>query len=548
MSRLGGRSLYAQKRREHGPQGERFSPIRIDLCREPRTAGGEPELLESYGGLWDRRRKDYVDEADEACRFTLHEGQMDVARWFVEWTRAYARGERLEVDVVTGNDNRVERRVVRSMTMAGGRRGGKTNAAVKFAACFAVMRPRSRVWLVSEDFPKTEELELDLLGLLPSTWYVHLGAPWYKFTLVNGSIIWLRSAHDPEKLKRGRCDFAVFNEAQNIAKRAYVNVRGALSDKGGLCVLAANPPDQPIGQWVDEHVEETVAKRRAAVYFFIDPRKNPHIDYGGLEDLRSEVDDRTYAIEVLGEFRPRTDVVFHAWSPRFNVRPVPTDAEEVTDEFLRKHFGRPFGAFVGADFQLTPHQAGVVGRIWSKDAVEDRRLRMFEKAGIYYVDEAVVEQGDENDLIDALEGKGLRGDDTAVIADASGEWQDAERTRGRGSFDIFRRRGWKWIYPPDPSSKRNPHVTERVKVANARMKTADGERHLFSAPENLHLNRALRLWENKNGIPFRRSEHAHLCDAATYPLWRFYPRKVPRGRIEYRGLGTSRRREDFADL
>jgi hypothetical protein len=279
----------------------------------------------------------------------------------------------------------------------------------------------------------------------------------------------------------------------------------------------------------------------AARVFEFDPRKNPHVVHESLEDMRADVDEKTFKREVLGEFVPVGEMVFHAWSPRLNVC-EPT-GREVTAEFLARHFGRDRGyqVAVGADFQLTPHMAAVI-------------VRAFEAPGcpcgaphLWYTDEVVVEKGDENDLVDALEEKGLDPKRTIVIADASGAWQDAERTKGRGSFDMFRRRGWLNIVPPDPKANRNPQVVERVKVANARMKSADEQRHLFSVPGNEALNRALRRWENKNGIPSRTSEWAHLCDAATYPLWRFFPRKAAPSRVEYQPVpaGRSERRSSF---
>src|SRR5262249_40521404 len=97
--------------------------------------------------------------------------------------------------------------------------------------------------------------------------------------------------------------------------------------------------------------------------------------------------------------------------------------------------------------------------------------------------------------------------------------------KGRGSFDILRSLGWAFIYKPDRTMEKNPDIVERVKVGNAQMKDANGKRRLFSAPTNLLLNQAIKLWENRSGVPYRKSKYAHLCDGLTYALWRLFPRR-----------------------
>jgi hypothetical protein len=85
---------------------------------------------------------------------------------------------------------------------------------------------------------------------------------------------------------------------------------------------------------------------------------------------------------------------------------------------------------------------------------------------------------------------------------------------------------------------RNPPITERMQAANARFCDHPTRvRRTFSVPANRELNRALKLYENRNGVPNRRSDFAHLVDAATYPMWRLWPRTIEdeRGGMSYEG-------------
>jgi hypothetical protein len=252
--------------------------------------------------------------------------------------------------------------------------------------------------------------------------------------------------------------------------------------------------------------------------------------------MREELDDRTFRREILGEFLPREDVVFHAWSNanNGNIRPVPeVESADVTRQFTKKYLGLEFDSILGLDFQRIPYPCAVELRAFiDPDDPGGEPL-------LWYTDVTIAEGGDERALSAALLDKGYDQKRTALIADASGSYQGIDRTKKIPSFDILWQCGWKHIFKPDQEMDKNPEVLERIRASNALMKNASGKRRLFSAPENLLLNEALKLWENRNGVPYRRSVYAHLGDAATYPIWRFYPRRVKKQRSKPSTEGIS---------
>jgi hypothetical protein len=476
----------------------------------------DAEVLIDVGGRWDTYAQRWDGRGEKLVVMGIHPGQLEAARLLVRWMRAKARGERFTIDQKT----------LYSVLLEGGRRGGKTDLAARLCVTYPVMMPGAYSWLVSETLDKTEELQLKVDGWIPNEWGTYLGAPHYTYTLAHGSAIWLRSAHKPTALKRGKCDVGAINEAQLISEQAFAITRGAVNDTTGLVVLAANPADGPIGYWVDRlHEEATAGKRRTRV-FFIDARKNPHVDQEGLEAMREDLDDRTFRREILGEFLPREDVVFYSWSDGRdgNVRPPPAKELklEITGEFLRRYFGHDFDCYLGMDFQRVPYPCAVRGQIY-RDPDDPKAEPL-----IWLTDETLVEEGDENELSAALIDKGYDPKRTCIIADSSGAFQGIDRDVQVPSFKILRSLGWLHVYRCDDEVKRNPRIEERVKVGNALMLSSSSRRRLFSAPELLHTNRALKEWETRSGAPYRKSEYAHLCDAVTYPLWRFYPRSRPK--------------------
>lgn len=501
---------------------DRFVDMRVVWMPEDeggRIITGARPILD-VGGRWDRDARAWAGPGDHTKVFGFHPGQLEAAEWAARWMTCKACGE-----VFLDNGRRIF-----SVLAEGGRRAGKTDWGGKLVCTLCVMKPGAVGWLVAETEAKTAELEEVVTDWLHPDWYTYLGAPWFTFTLWNGSVICLKSAHDPDKLKAGGLDIAAINEAQLISEKSFLHVRGGVSDTGGLVIPMANPPDKPVGFWVERFHDDAIARKRDARVFFFDNRKNPHVDQGALESLRNEMDERTYQREVLGMFLPRTDVVFHAWSDSKdgNVRPIPDGAEgeafgEVTAAFLRRKLKRDVDAVLAIDLQRNPWPCAVGARFFTDPAHPDD----IDQPLMWFSDAIVVEGGDEEALSAALVEAGYDPKRTALIIDASGSWQaiDRKKNKHRPSFDIFRGLGWPHLFKPDEKFERNPPVIERVKGANSRFKNAQGERRVFSDPELSILNQSLKQWENRNGTPYKRSDYAHLGDAASYMIFRFWPRK-----------------------
>jgi hypothetical protein len=275
---------------------------------------------------------------------------------------------------------------------------------------------------------------------------------------------------------------------------------------------------------VSELVEKAGAGKVGVKVFRLDPKLNPHVDHAALESLRDELDEKTFRREILGEFVPRGDIVFYAFSPTMNVREAGRGEKgeklvEVTRAFLARKFGAEADRLHGIDFGKNQHMAASTLRFFA-DPLEPNGDPL-----VWFVDGFTLEQGNEDDLVLALERRGNAPEDIAVI-DASGEWQDTDRTKGRASADILRRAGWRRLFLPDAKSRRNPPIEERLAVTNSLFKTAAGARKAFVDPRAIELIRAFRLWPTRFGGPAKQSEYVHICDSATYPPYRLFPRRA----------------------
>jgi hypothetical protein len=532
---------------------------------------GSDEELICVGGQWDRKRKRYVGRASRAVIIRVHRGQEAAARWLARWLRCR----------ITGDWSGFKR--LWSVLLIGGRRSGKSHIACIALVLYVVAFPRSNgkpslVWTVSPTQETSDELEQALRSLLPREWYTFTGLGNGKaslFKLANHARLIMLSGHKPRGLKRGRVDLVLFNEAQNQHKKGYVQLRGAVADTGGLVLLAANPPDEPIGLWVDDFYQAAKAGELESEVFEFDPKANPWITYEALLSMAKEVDEDTFAREILGEMRPIGIQVFHAWSDRYSWIDPPASYVDITAEFTKKNLGRAFGYLVGMDFQLTPHMAATVAKVFIDPADPEREPLM------WIVDEVVAENADEDELIDALEGtgrwtpagklsdvtyrgwferpdeNGQGGDDPAnpvacaVVMDASAWFQDGEHSRGKHSNERLEARGWRYLWKPQVDSDKNPDLVDRYVVGNTRLKNAEGmiggvaKRRLFVARHCKRTAEAMKKFENRNGAPHRRSVYAHITDCVTYLTYRFWGAPRVKRKGEYKGLHRRERRRQF---
>jgi hypothetical protein len=508
---------------------DRFIDLQFEVRHGPKCA--KPGTLVGFpvGGRWDTLEHRYVGRAAKSVLIEITPGQIELMEAWFTWFRGYLTGDWEPWTAKYGPRPF-------SFWAVGGRRRGKSWIGIATVVLFAVALAGSFPWIVSEiedDFLEAEELPRYWRKMVPSAFYI-----WdersLSITLINGSRIELRSAHNPAKLKAGESSYVFVNEAQKSAQLPYNNVRGAVADTGSIVFVACNPPNLAVGYWVQDMVAKL---RRGEVDGYLKEfhDANPYVVEASLDAMKKEMSAREYAIERDGRFMSRTDIVLHEFEggERGNVRAVP-HLGEITDAFLRQKLGKPikdragarvlWDAVIGVDFQLAPHMAACIERYYlDPDDPSD--------AYSWTVDEVVIEQGDEDDLVDALESMGYRGDTCAVIADASGEWQQADRKKGkltgRGSWDMFRQRGWQNIFAPSPWSAKNPLILERVAVANARLRGHDGRQHAFLAPHCVLTAEALSKWPNgREGFPSRRSQYSHIGDAWTYPKYRLWPRRM----------------------
>jgi hypothetical protein len=529
--------------REEAGSGERWIDLRLDLVDE--LTG---EIWLSAGGRWDRRLDAFDGRAKNRVVVRCHTGQKAAVLWFRDWLDRHAYRRDNPPPMPANLDGLLidtDPACVYSALFAGGRRAGKTWIGVALAWCYAIRFKGSIVWLVGPTEDDFDELTAYSVGLVATEWLDRETAD--EWELCNGSVVRMRSAYAPESLKQGRVDFALLNEGQRCKYRAFTLLRGAISDRAGMVLVCANPPaDEKDQTWVSDFAADAHAGKRASMYVEFSALDNPHIDRVALLAMASEVDERTFEIEVYGRFLSPKDAVAYNWNRLVNERGRPRPTPDIghavepidcTAEVLAMMGeGEGITHIIGCDFQRFPYMAGVIFKLYTEPGTLPDPLTCY----AWIVGEVVLDGGDEVGLSDGMYEWGLSPDTTLVIADASGRYQHSRRRkadapppewRGRGSFDVLKGEGWWRIVVPDRRMKRNPEIVDRARSFTSMICTKRGKRRLFCDAERApRTAKAIREWRVVNGRPSREANAAHIGDGASYVTVRLFPRRFKHGK------------------
>lgn len=484
--------------------GSRFLDLSLKLRQK--SSG---EILLRSGGRWDRINREYVGPAPRCRVIDVEEAQVEFVRWWSDW---------LERKKASAPRDRI--------TLAGGpRRSGKTFICTFAAVAAALDAPGSINWIVSPTFQQRDELERLIKNWLPRSWWRYRDAPIYRFTMANGSTIQLLSGDDPDTLKRGGASVVFFNEAQQFDVHAISNGLPAIIDGGGACILAANPPQRAKGEWIlglrDGILDKTIP---GGHYVAFAAGLNTTIDQAAREDvgkILSVIDPKAAIADDEGQWLPVGDRAYPKFDKKVNLGSVP-QLGDITADWMRKKIGRAYNFVGGADFQGNPWHCGVVVKLF-KGATDQEP--------IYHVVEEQLTEGVEEDFLEEFSERyeaELVPNNLLWVGDASGQFQAGDHTRGRQSFDIWKKYGWRIVPPVEKKSdkgmfSKNPNIDDRLNLVN---KLLSQGRLIIDADRCPRLAESIKDCELKMYMGRRRpvGRHAHITDSLGYALFYLEPR------------------------
>lgn len=377
----------------------------------------------------------------------------------------------------------------RFRTVVAGRRFGKTYLAINELAKFS-RYPDQRCLYIATTYRQAKNVVWnDLIHMLTErNWVKKINQSDLEITLINNSIIALRSSDNKEALRGTKWNFIVFDEFASMDPETFQSVlRPTLSDTEGHALFIGTPYGRnhfwemynngaSLDDW-SSHQYTTIQGGNVA------PEE--------IEAAKRDLPERTFNQEYNATFEDAAGQIAYAFS-QDNIKPAPQLS--------------PSNALhIGMDFNTQDFSACVM--------LQDRET-------LHVIDEIMLQNASTHDMCKEIQQRyGRRM--IFVYPDASGSQR---KTSANGMTDhiILHNAGFKVRTP-----KTNPPVKDAIAAVNGRLRSTNGEVRLFIDPGCKHTLDSMNKFTYIEGSrqPDKKSGYDHMFDALKYCVWQLFPIK-----------------------
>lgn len=201
-----------------------------------------------------------------------------------------------------------------------GRRAGKSFLSAYKMLHFATENNNKIVWYIAPTYRQAKTIMWQMLTeAVPDLIINKRNETELLFELKNGSSLSLKGADNPDSLRGVRIDFAIFDEAAFIDHwdDAWKVVRPTLMDSKADVWFISTPNGFNHFKDLSEKQDDDWQ------YFHFTTYDNPHIPREEIEASRHEMDEDSFAQEILGEFRKMSGLIYKEFSRRSHMVDIP---------------------------------------------------------------------------------------------------------------------------------------------------------------------------------------------------------------------------------
>jgi len=371
-----------------------------------------------------------------------------------------------------------------------GRRFSKTFIAMNSLAKYA-RHPNKKCMYVAPSYRMAKQIVWeDLKQMIKErNWHRKINESELTITLVNGSIIFLRSADNPDSIRGIGLDYVVIDEAADISEEAWKAViRPTLSDREGDALIIGTPKGR---NWLYDvyqnakHLNDWHSWQKRTI-------DGGQVSAEEIAQAKQDLDERTYKQEYEATFVEYSGLIYYAFGDH-NI----TDMDFGSAQNIPVH--------IGMDFNVDPGCA-VMAFQYSK--------------GIHIYDELEIWGTDTAEMTKEIQRR-YPNRTYFCYPDASGAQR---RTSAGGVTDhiILKNAGFRLKV-----GAVNPSVKDRIAAVNSVCKATDGNSKLTISPKCTKMINALRKHTYKEGTRQpEKGEFDHFCDALGYMINNLYPVRV----------------------
>lgn len=392
----------------------------------------------------------------------------------------------------------------RFVVVDAGRRFGKT-----WLAGARVMKKLSEkqgavVWYVAPTQNMAKMVFWDgwLKKHLPEEWIMKKNEQLMIMWLKNGSVLYVLSAENPDRLRGSGVDLLVMDECAFTKKEAYDIIRPVLSDKhhDGEALYISTPAGY---NWFYDLACKAKENPTSWDFFEFTTEDGGNVSDEELEEAKRELSPKMYAQEYLASFETVSARIYENYDRIKNA----CEIDETWGEA---------DIHIGMDFNVNPMTAAIA--VW-------------ERGSLYFFDEIVEQNSNTQEMSNQIK-KRYPNATVFVYPDPTGNKRQTNAPVGQTDFDILKRNGFIVCAPRHPYATKDKFNAVNTALLNAKM-----ERHIFLTKDRcLHIRKA---WEGyaykENGEPDKSSGLDHISDAAAYLICYKLPfhsnRKVRRPQV-----------------
>lgn len=388
----------------------------------------------------------------------------------------------------------------RFRVLIAGRRFGKTFLACIILLYEAWRAPRRVCWYIAPTYRQGKEILWSLLKqIVPVEYVATTNETELSMLLINGSVISIRGADNPDSLRGRGLDFAAFDEFAFMARAIWSEIiRPALADRVGSALFITTP--NGMGWEYDLYMLGLERKDEFESWTFstLDGGRVPQSE---IDAARSSMDARLFRQEFEASFETLAGRVYDSFSraqyPGGNVDAGIADTGR--GEIL-----------VGQDFNVNP-MASVVG------------VQMADE--LHILDSLEIQTSNTEEVAAEIRNR-FPGRRIVVCPDPSGNSRQTSARAGETDYTILKRHGFQVDAP-----RAHPPVVDRINAVQAMLKDATGRRRLRIHPRATALIRSLDGMTYKDGtnIPDKSKGLDHEADALGYLVWQRFNLLAARG-------------------
>lgn len=395
---------------------------------------------------------------------------------------------------------------VRFRTVSAGRRFGKTFLAKYELLRAALQKPHATIWYVAPTYRQAKELMWGpLKDFVPASYVKKKNETELSMTLINGSVIKLKGADNPDSLRGNALDFIVIDEAAFMAKYVWEVVYPALADHAGNALFITTPSGF---NWFYDLCMDNKEDPDWA-FFHYTTEEGGNVAKEELERAKRNMDARMYRQEFEASFENLAGRVYYAFSFDNNAKSLDSAIAEAKNPSCMLH--------VGMDFNVNPMTAAIGVKIGDQ---------------LHVIDEIVMGNGNTDLMISEIRNRYPK-NTICVYPDPTANQRRTSAEYGVTDFVLLQRAGFNVISPGHSYA-----LKDRINTTNTALLDAAGTTRLFfhkKTTTNIQKGYMGLTYIEGTSIPDKNLNLEHVLDAVGYMVMWLLPMESTMRRVKVLG-------------